>query len=76
MNHTGMEPHILALADDAAPLLAMTPRRLVKLVKAGKVPFVDLGDGEIRFSLAALRRWAEQQQSSTAATQQEASPCP
>ena len=48
---------ILIDSDDAARLLSITPRRLTRLARAGQVPWVDLGDGELRFDPDRLREW-------------------
>ncbi|HEY2411590.1 MAG TPA: helix-turn-helix domain-containing protein [Pirellulaceae bacterium] len=56
-----MDTHaILISLDDAAWLLSITPFRLRRLVREGRVPVVDLGDGELRFSRRDLQQWVEQ----------------
>ena len=55
-----MTDAILLRDDEAASLVRMTPRRLVRLARQGKVPCVALPDGEIRFSESDLRMWVEQ----------------
>ena len=45
--------------DDAAEMLSMTPRRLIRLARQGVVPVIDLGDGEMRFSPDDLREWVK-----------------
>jgi predicted site-specific integrase-resolvase len=55
-----MDTHtaILIDLDNAAILLSISRRRLARLVREGKVPVVELGDGEPRFEPARLRDWA------------------
>lgn len=48
---------ILISVDDAAIMLSMTRRRLLRLIREGRVPFIDLGDSEPRFSPDELRVW-------------------
>jgi Helix-turn-helix domain len=50
---------ILVDVDDAAAMLSMTPRRLLRLVREGRVPVVNAGDGEPRFSPDELREWVK-----------------
>jgi excisionase family DNA binding protein len=52
-------PPILISLEDAAVLLSTTSYRLRKLARDGRVPFVDLGDGEMRFSPDELRAWVQ-----------------
>jgi len=47
----------LISADDAAELLSTTRRRLLRLVRERRIPFVDLGDDEPRFLPDELRTW-------------------
>jgi hypothetical protein len=49
---------ILIGIETAANLLSVPPRRLARLVKEGRVPIVDLGDGVPRFAPDELRAWA------------------
>jgi hypothetical protein len=44
---------------EAARLVKMTTRRLVRLAKAGKAPSVRLPDGEIRFRESDLLEWVD-----------------
>jgi excisionase family DNA binding protein len=61
-NHSGMNATaILISTDEAADLLRTTRRRLLRLVRERRVPVVDLGDGEPRFSPDVLREWAKRQ---------------
>jgi excisionase family DNA binding protein len=53
------ETAILISADDAALLLSTTRRRILRLVRERRIPFVDLGDGEPRFSADELRVWIQ-----------------
>jgi hypothetical protein len=55
-----VEGAILIDADDAAPLLAMTRHRLIRMAKKGLIPFIDLGDKELRFSVEVLKNWARE----------------
>ena len=50
---------ILVSADDAAVLLSTTRWRILRLVRDGRLPFIDLGDGEPRFTLDELRAWVQ-----------------
>jgi excisionase family DNA binding protein len=58
---------ILISVDQAAELLSVSPRRLLRLARDGAVPSVDLGDGEFRFAPEQLREWvrAKAQESKT-----------
>ena len=51
---------ILISADDAADLLSTTRRRVLRMVRERRIPFVDLGDGEPRFVREQLESWARQ----------------
>ncbi len=41
----------------AADLLAISVRRLAKMVRDGELPFIELPGGEIRFSREDLQDW-------------------
>ena len=45
---------------EAAELVRMTTRRLVRLAKQGKAPCVMLPDGEVRFRESDLRAWVDE----------------
>ena len=48
---------LLISADQAAKLLSTTRRRVLRMVREGRIPHVELGDGEPRFSPSELRTW-------------------
>jgi excisionase family DNA binding protein len=50
---------LLIKAQEAAELLAISPRTLHELTKAGKVPCIKLGRRGVRYSPAALKIWIE-----------------
>ena len=50
---------ILIDIDSAAELLSTKPRHLKRLANEGRIPFVDLGDGLLRFSPEKLREWVQ-----------------
>lgn len=49
---------------EAARVLRMSTRQLVKLATAGVVPSIDLGDGELRFDQEDLRAFVDQHRKS------------
>lgn len=55
-----MTTTILVPINEAAAMLGATRRRILRLVREGLIPFVDLGDGEPRFSPDDLRAWVQQ----------------
>ena len=51
---------ILISLDEAAELLSITPRKLLRIARAGRLPSIDLGDGELRFDPDRLREWVRE----------------
>jgi hypothetical protein len=54
-----MNTSILLHDFEAAGLVKMTTRRLVRLAKLGEAPCIMLPDGEVRFRESDLRAWVE-----------------
>ena len=52
-----MSDSILLHDTEAASLVKMTTRRLVRLAKSGNAPCVILPDGEVRFRRQDLEKW-------------------
>ena len=55
-----MSTSILLHDFEAAELVRMTVRRLVRFAKQGKAPCVILPDGEVRFRESDLRAWVDE----------------
>lgn len=54
-----MSSHAHLLTDsEAAEMLRMIPARVVRLTRAGEIPYVALPDGELRYDPADLWEWA------------------
>jgi hypothetical protein len=49
----------LLLPSQVAALLTMTTRAVVKMAKAGELPYVELPDGEILIDRADLIAWVD-----------------
>jgi excisionase family DNA binding protein len=49
----------LLLPCQVASLLTMTTRAVVKMARAGELPYVELPDGEILIDRADLLRWVQ-----------------
>jgi excisionase family DNA binding protein len=52
-----MDIRLLLSIGDAAEILSITPRKLRQLIRDGRVPAVNIGDGEMGLSPERLREW-------------------